>query len=346
VSATHQLDATPDTCFWGYFDQSLAPALKVAPGDSVDVRALTHHAGDAPDLMMDDGVRAIWDAVREGDRGPGVHIMTGPIAVAGAEPGGVVSVRIESTAARLPYGSTASAHWGALHDRFGEEWVTIWRLDDVGPGQAVARPAFSYDFTTRPLYDLPGVITEPDPAARTAWPVPVTVPVRPHFGVLGVAPAEPGRVSSVPPGVHGGNIDNWRLGAGATLHLPVFVPGGLVYVGDPHASQGDGEVCGTAVESSMDARLVLGLADLPGDVVDAPILETDTHWFTHGFDPDLDVAMTRCVERMLVLLEHLYGLPPKLGYALLSVGGDVGVTQVVDGNKGCHTGVAKAIFAA
>jgi acetamidase/formamidase len=110
-------------------------------------------------------------------------------------------------------------------------------------------------------------------------------------------------------------------------------------------SQGDGEVCGTAVESSLDARIVLDLgAELPGEVVDAPVLETATHWFTHGFDPDLDVAMTQCLERMLMLLEHRYGLPPKQGYVLLSVGGDVGVTQVVDGNRGCHVGVAKALF--
>jgi acetamidase/formamidase len=121
--ASHQLDATPDTCFWGFFDQALPPALTVDPGDVVDVRALTHHAGDAPDLMMDDGVRAVWASVAEADRGPGVHIMTGPVAVRGAVAGGAVSVRIESTSARLPYGSTASAHWGALHERFGEEWV-------------------------------------------------------------------------------------------------------------------------------------------------------------------------------------------------------------------------------
>jgi acetamidase/formamidase len=339
----HRLPATPETCFWGYFDRDEPPVLEVEPGDTVAIEALTHHAGDAPDLMMDDGVRAVWQAIAPEDRGPGVHVMTGPIAVTGVKPGDAVAVTVASMAPRLAYGSTIAAHWGALHDLFGEEWITIWEIatDDPERAEALVRPAFRFDFTGRPLYDQPGFLSEPDTVDRQPFSRPVAVPVRPHFGVLGVAPAAEGRVSSIPPDVHGGNVDNWRMGAGATMHLPVFVDGANVFVGDPHMAQGDGEVCGTAVECSLDAELAFHRSELP---IDAPVLETDTHWFTHGFDEDLDLAMRAGVIRMVDLVEHLYGLGRKECYTLLSVGADLGVTQVVDGNKGCHVGIAKSLF--
>jgi len=168
------------------------------------------------------------------------------------------------------------------------------------------------------------------------------VPVRPHFGVMGVAPAMPGKVSSIPPDVYGGNVDNWRLGPGATMYYPVFVEGANLFVGDPHLGQGDGEVCGTAIECSLDATLSLKVVD--DFRIDAPVLETATHWFTHGFSTDLDEAMKASVRRMLDLVGQLYGLSRKEAYALVSVGGDVGVTQVVDGNLGCHTAIPKALF--
>jgi acetamidase/formamidase len=341
--ASHDLPATPETCFWGYFDRDEPPVLEVAPGDLVRVEALTHHAGDAPDLMMDDGVRAVWDAIAVEDRGPGVHVMTGPIAVAGARPGGAVAVTVTDMAPRLAYGATAAANWGALHDVFGEEWITIWEVaaDDPERAEAIVRPAFRFDFVGRPVYDQPGFLSDPATVDRQPFSRAVAVPVRPHFGVLGVAPGRAGRVSSIPPDVYGGNVDNWRLGAGATMHLPVFVEGANVFVGDPHMAQGDGEVCGTAVECSLNAGLRIDLSELP---IDAPVLETDTHWFTHGFDEDLDLAMRASVLRMLELVGHLYGLGRKEAYSLLSVGADLGVTQVVDGNKGCHVGIAKALF--
>ena len=193
-----------------------------------------------------------------------------------------------------------------------------------------------------PIYDQPGFITEPGTAPRLDFGRPVRVPVRPHFGVMGVAPAQPGKVSSIPPDVYGGNVDNWRLGAGATMYYPVFQEGAGLYVGDPHLAQGDGEVCGTAIECSMNAELSIAVVD--DFVIDAPVLETATHWYTHGFSTDLDEAMRASVRRMLRLIEARYGLAAKQAYTLLSVAGDVGVTQVVDGNLGCHTGIAKALF--
>ncbi len=343
VSVSHRLPATPDTCFWGYFDPAESPVLKIASGDRVAVEALTHHAGDAPELMMDEAVQAVWAALEE--RGPGPHVMTGPIAVAGAKPGGTIAVTVESMTPRMPYGSTIAANWGGLYADFEQEWITIWKLCESDPGaaEAFAEPAFWYDFVGRPIYDRPGFVTEPGTAERLPFGRPLKVPVRPHFGVLGVAPAAAGKVSSVPPDVYGGNVDNWRLGPGSTMYYPVFQEGAGVFVGDPHLAQGDGEVCGTAIECSMNAELSIALVD--GFEIDAPVLETATHWYTHGFATDLDEAMRASVRRMLDLIEARYGLARKQAYTLLSVAGDIGVTQVVDANLGCHTAIAKSLFA-
>jgi acetamidase/formamidase/catechol 2,3-dioxygenase-like lactoylglutathione lyase family enzyme len=243
--ASHRLAATPDSCFWGYIDRAEPAILTVDPGDLIEIEAITHHAGDAPDLLMDDGIRAIWDAIPEATRGPGVHILTGPIHVRGAKPGDTLVVRILDMWPRLGHGSNCAANWGLLYDRFGKERITIYELDntdDSGSFPAIARPRFGFDFTAQPLYGPPGVISPPDPAARQPFGTPVAVPVRPHFGVMGVAPATDERLSSIPPGVFGGNVDNWRFGPGATICYPVFTEGANLFVGDPHFAQGDGEI--------------------------------------------------------------------------------------------------------
>ena len=352
AGARHALPATPETCYWGYIDQAQPPVLKVASGDVIHVEAVTHHAGDAPDLLMDDGIHAIWNSIEEGARGPGVHILTGPIEVEGAEPGDTLVVRILDMAPRLPYGSNCAANWGLLHSRFGKERITIYGLDDTpwptprGARAAefptTASPLFGFDFTARAVYDLPGVLSPPDPGARRPFSADVSVPVRPHFGVMGVAPAESGRMSSIPPGVWGGNVDNWRLGPGATMCYPVFVPGGQLYVGDPHFAQGDGEICGTAIEASLNATIQVSV--IKGVANTAPLLETATHWYTHGFGMDLDAAMVMAAEQMLWLMQTHLGLSADDAYSLSSVAMDLGVTQVVDGTIGCHAGIARSIF--
>lgn len=341
----HSLRATPDTCYWGYIDRDQPPCLVVDDGDVIDVEAVTHHAGDAPDLLMDDGIRELWADIAEGDRGPGVHILTGPIHVRGAEPGDTIAVRILSMRPRLPYGSNCAANWGLLYDTFGKERITIYGLDGAAAGGefgATAHPVFGFDFDARPLYDLPGVVSAPDPARRQPFSRPVQVPVRPHFGVMGVAPAEHGKLSSIPPGVFGGNVDNWRVGPGATMCYPVFVPGANLYVGDPHFAQGDGEICGTAIEASLDATIQVSV--LKGIGTTAPLLETATHWFTHGFGADLDAAMRSAAEQMLWLLQEHLGLGAGDAYSLASVAIDLGVTQVVDGTLGCHAALDRSIL--
>jgi acetamidase/formamidase len=345
------LTATPDTCFWGYLDAAEQPVLSVAPGETITIEAITHHSGDAPDLLMDDGIKAIWDGIAPETRTPGVHIMTGPIEVQGAKPGDTLRVELLSMTPRMPYGSNLAANWGLFHTQFSKERITIYELVDPDPAggfPAAARPMFGFDFTALELYDIPGVISEAEPAKREPFRRAVKVPVRPHLGVMGVAP-QGGRVSSIPPGVFGGNVDNWRFGPGATVHYPVFHEGAGFYVGDPHFAQGDGEICGTAIEASLNVTLRLSLAnDLP---VAAPLLRTDTHWYTHGFSggseegvDGLGVAMAMAAEQMLKLMVDRGGFTMDEAYSLASVAIDLGITQVVDGTVGCHAGIAHSIL--
>ena len=140
--------ASPESCFWGFLDPELPPVLKVADGSELLIEAVTHHAGDAPDLLMDDGIRALWAAIPESDRGPGVHIMTGPIWVDGATPGDALRVELRELTPRLPFGSNCAAHWGLLYDVFGKERITVYELVDGG-FDGTARPLFGYDFETR-----------------------------------------------------------------------------------------------------------------------------------------------------------------------------------------------------
>jgi acetamidase/formamidase len=338
------LPAEPATCQWGAIDPDTAPVLTVASGTEIAVEAVTHHAGDAPDLLFDDGIAAIWDGIAPTDRGPGVHLLTGPIAVEGATVGQTLAVEIVGMRPRLPYGSNVAAHWGLLHDETGKERVTIYGLDDAPEGAfgATASPLFAYDFKGRPLYDAPGFVTEPEDRVEEAFTRPVAVPVRPHLGVLGVAPGEAGRRSSIPPGVFGGNVDDWRFGPGATIYLPVLQDGALLYVGDPHFAQGDGEVCGTAIEASAD--VVIRVAVVDDVVVRSPTLQWEGLWATHGFGATLDEAMRMATTLMIELLGRRAGLSYDDAYSLCSVAVDLGVTQVVDGTVGCHAALRTDIL--
>ncbi len=337
MSAVHQLPATPETVHWGHFDPSLEPVLTVRSGDLVEIETLTHQAGDAPDLLMDAGVEAVYDRVQE--RGPGPHILTGPIAIEGARPGDVLQVDILRAEPRLPYGANVSGHWGHLYDVFQKERVTVFELDPVA---LLARALFAYDWKTTPLYDQPGTIVAPGSVEREPALDGVVVPLRPHFGTMGVAPAAPGRHSSVPPGDHGGNIDNWRIGAGGRMLYPIQVDGALLSVGDPHVSQGDGEIAGTALESSLNGLLRLTVRrDLD---VHVPILETAGEVLVHGFGDTLDEAMRAAALRTLGVLQSRYRLSRDDAYAFASLAVDFTITQVVDGRHGVHGRIDTTCF--
>jgi len=336
--ALHTLKATPETVHWGYFDPSTRPALRVRSGDLIQAEAVTHHAGDAPELMMDEAVTRIFKEIPEEDRNPGVHIMTGPIYVEGAKPGDVLEVRYLRMVPRNNYGSNLAANWGYLYKEFGEkERVTIYELD---PNTNTASALYAYDFEGK--YLIPGTVTHCPECDRQPALKGVRIPARPHLGTAGVAPAVDGRVSTIPPGEHGGNIDNWRIGAGATMYYTVQVDGGLFSIGDPHVSQGDGELSGTAIESSLNVLMQIVLRkdiQTPG-----PLLETPKWWIVHGFNEDLNLAMRDASTKMLSLLSDQVGLSRNDAYSLMSVAADFGVTQVVDGTQGCHVRIPRDIF--
>jgi len=196
------------------------------------------------------------------------------------------------------------------------------------------------------------------------------VPIRPHFGVLGVAPADADIVNSIPPGQFGGNIDDWRIGKGATMYYPVEVPTALLSVGDSHAAQGDSEVSGTAIECSLTGtfQLVLRkrdtLAGTPLAGLAYPLLETPYEWVVHGFSyanylaalgpqaqtaifekSSIDLAMRDAFRKMRHFLMTAHGLSEDEAISLVSVAADFGITQVVDGNWGVHAIIKKALFA-
>ncbi len=328
---------------------------------------------------------------RGAGEGFGVHICTGPVYVQGAEPGDVLEVRIldirprQSCSAKhhgKAFGSNAAAWWGFhYHDQLTEpkkrEVVTVYEIHaDAEAPYAKAVYNFRWTPQTDPdgvrhdTIDYPGVVVDPATVDKRYGVLEkARVPIRPHFGVMAVAPRESGLVDSIPPGYFGGNLDNWRAGAGAKLYLPVSVEGALFSVGDPHASQGDSEVCGTAIECSLTGsfqfvlhkRQAFGhsfLADLT-----YPFLETDDAWVLQGLSypnhlaelgpaaqtevyekSSLDLAMRDAFRKARRYLMQAHQLDEDEAVSLISVAVDFGVTQVVDGNWGVHAIIRKAIF--
>lgn len=334
----HTLHATPETIHWGYFDASLKPVLKIRSGDFVALDAVTHQAGDAPELLMDDAIQNIYETIPLQDRHPGVHLMTGPIYVEEAEPGDTLEVRYLSLVPRLPFGTNIAANWGYLAEEFGhKERVTIFYLDR---DRQVAVAKYAYDYPGS--YEKPGQIINEGLIRKEVALEGFRIPLKPHIGTAGVALAQEGRVSTVPPGIHGGNIDNWRIGAGSAMYYPVQVPGALFSVGDPHVSQGDGELDGTAIEASLNA--VMQISVRKHFRVPSPLLDTGSSWIVHGFDPDLNKAMRQASLAMLDFLANIQKMSRHDAYALMSVAADFTVTQVVDQRQGIHVAIPKNVF--
>lgn len=331
----HVLRANPNTVHWGYFDNSVEPALTINSGDVVFVEAITHAAGDAPDLMMDDAIKEIYDAIPVEARNPGAHIMTGPIYVKDAHPGDMIEVEILEITPRIPYGSNLTANWGYLYEEFNQmERVTIYEFDKNGNWLTAK---FAYDFPGS--YNVNGPIVEPGSAERFPVLSGVQIPVRLHIGNMAVAPAESGKISSTPPGPFGGNIDNWRIGAGSSMYYPVFNEGALLSLGDTHFAQGDSELSGTAIEGSANCLIRVNVRKDMN--FSSPILETATSWIVHAFDADLNKAMRKASLELVNFLEKFYQLSREEAYSFISVAADFSVTQVVDQERGIHVSIPK-----
>jgi acetamidase/formamidase len=311
----HELKASPATVHRGFFDASLKPVLTIDSGDIVRLETASGNPRwfeklGVPKEKIPAELYAVFEGV-DGD-GRGDHTLNGPIAIRGAEPGDMLEIRIRSVDVRLPIG--------------GQGFV---------PNRGLLPEEFPYE---------KGRVTWIDVGRRMVQFAPgIEIPAKPFWGVIGVAPpSSMGRVSSGPPNVFGGNLDNPDLGAGSTLYLPVHVGGALLSIGDGHAVQGHGEVSLSAVETSLKGEIQVVLHK--GRRLHWPRAETATHYITMGLDADLDEAAKIATREMLDLLVETKGLSREDAYLLTSIAMDLFVTQVVDGTKGIHAMVPKAIF--
>ncbi|HWM48310.1 MAG TPA: acetamidase/formamidase family protein [Xanthobacteraceae bacterium] len=307
----HHLKASPETCHWGFFDPNQPSVLTVKSGDTVTIDCVSGNPEFMPDAAKFRIPPELTEIHARSEHGHGPHILTGPVKVEGAKPGQVLEVRIHDVKLRTDWGHNIIRPLaGALPDDFDEPRNVIIPLDE-----------------TRMVGTMP-------------WGL--ELKLKPFFGVMGVAPpAGWGRITSVVPRAHGGNLDNKELGAGATLYLPVFREGALFSVGDGHGVQGDGEVCVTAIETSLQGTFEFILRD---DMQLAyPRAETPTHYLTMGMDPDLDQCMVMALRDMLNLLNEKANLSREDAYMLCSLAADLRVTQAVNGSRGIHVMIEKSV---
>ncbi len=310
------LKPSPTTVAWGYYDASTPPVLRVKSGDTVEIHTLITssparlEAAGLPPGDVEPALREITEKVT--NKGPGGHILTGPVYVEGAEPGDTLEVQILSIRLAIPYAYNAFAPGrGFLPEDFPYARMRIIPLDEK---RMVARFA-------------PGI----------------EIPLHPFFGSLGVAPPPvSGRISSGPPWIHAGNLDNRELVAGTKLFIPIHAKGALFLAGDGHAGQGNGEVDITALETSLVGtfRLIVR-KDLR---LKWPRAETPTHYITMGIHEDLNEAAKMAVREMIDFLVSEKRLSRDDAYMLASVAADLSITQLVDGNKGVHATIAKSLF--
>jgi acetamidase/formamidase len=312
----HILKASCQTVHLGGFSHQLEPVLTVDSGDSIEVETYTGfylYDKAPPEFITPEFLEICQHLPAERKVGPGPHLLTGPIYVSNAEPGDVLEVKLEAISPRLPIGFNAiRPGWGALPQQFTEPRLRFIPLDlDKGIAEFPSGSG-------------------------------IHIPLKPFFGILGVATAETNR-SSVPPGSYGGNIDNRELQAGSKIFLPVFVPGALLSIGDGHSAQGDGEIDVTAIETSMNGTIQINLRkDLK---FTNPIAETPTDIITLGFGETLDEAFEFALKQMITWLERFVGLSAEEAYVLCSLAVNFHITQVVNTpQKGVHGMLPKSIL--
>ena len=312
--ATHRLDAAADTVHWGYFDAALKPLITVDPGDTVVISTVSGHSNQLPPansgLTVPDALRAVHAHVQPKLGGP--HILTGPVAVRGAKAGQVLEVHIKAI--------DLSFDWG----------------------YNVIRPlagALPDDFKQTRLIHIP--LDRKRMVGKMPWGLELAL--KPFFGIMATSPpAAWGPVASPPPRRNGGNMDNKELVAGTTLFLPIHVDGAMFSCGDGHGVQGDGEVCITAIETGLIGTFELHVRD--DMTLEWPMAETPTHVMTMAFDPDLDDCVVIALRDMIKLICARTNLSREDAYTLCSLAADLRVTQVVNGSKGIHVMLEKALL--
>lgn len=303
--------ASPKTCHWGFFDAQLPPVATIASGEEVIMDTVS----GGPQVLPGDGYHVPPELLEIHKAGaptmPG-HILTGPVAVEGAMPGDVLQVDILDVQLRQDWGyNVIRPLVGTLPQDFPNTHATTIPLD------------------TR--------------TKEATMPWGLKLPLAPFFGVMAVAPPhEWGRISTIEPRAHGGNLDNQELVAGTTLYLPVFTEGALFSCGDGHGAQGDGEVCVTAIETALQGRFRLTVRrDLD---VSYPEAETLEHFVTMGLHADLDVCVEIALRRMIALVSERAGISREYAYMLCSLAGDLRITQTVNREKGVHMMMPKDLM--
>lgn len=311
MPAVPHLPASVETCHWGAFDARLPPVMTVASGERFTVDTVSGGAAVLPPPGFHVPPELLEIHARSPMLGPG-HILTGPVAVQGAMPGDTLEVRIVDAQLRQDWGyNVIRPLAGTLPDEFD-----------------------AYRHLNIPL-DAQRMV------ARLPWGR--ELPLHPFFGVMGVAPpAHWGRIGTIQPRAHGGNLDNKEFGPGTSLYLPVHVPGALFSCGDGHGAQGDGEVCTSAIETALRGTFELVLHR--GQALAYPRGETPTHWITMGMDPDLDQCLTMALRDMIVLVGEKAGLGREDAYTLCSLAADFCITQTVNGHRGVHGMLAKSLL--
>jgi acetamidase/formamidase len=305
----HHLSAGPETCVWGFFAAEVPPVLTVRSGDQVTIDSVSGTAETLPPpgFHVPPELLAIHEKLRREMAG---HILTGPVAVEGAKPGQVLEVRIIDVQLRQDWG------YNAIRPLAG---------------------TLQEDFTETRLLNIP--MDRERNVANLPWGV--DLPLSPFFGVMGVAPPRQwGRITSLVPRAHGGNLDNKELLPGTTLYLPIFVEGAMFSCGDGHGAQGDGEVCVTAIETALQGTFELIVRDDLSFTY--PRAETPTHYITMGMDPDLDQCVVMALRDMIKLVGEKANLSREDAYTLCSLAADLRVTQTVNGSKGIHVMLAKS----
>lgn len=319
AGTTYTLLATPKTVVWGHYDATTPPVLRIQSGDTVVFHTVLTNSPTGLEKSgvkpadVEQSLRDLFDGVAAKDRGPGGHILTGPVFIEGAEAGDTLEVRVRKIDLAIPYAYNAF--------RYGAGFQT----DDFPYARVKIIPL---DRATRTAHFGPGI----------------DIPLHPFFGSMGVAPpAGFGRYDSAPPTIIGGNMDNKELVEGSAVYYPVFANGALFQIGDGHAGQGNGEVDITAMETSLVGTLQFivhkGMKTGP-----YPRAETPTHFISMGFDDDLTVATHKAVAGMIDFLVTQKHLSRDDAYMLISVAGDIDITELVDHNKGVHVMLPKAIF--
>ncbi|HEY2498588.1 MAG TPA: acetamidase/formamidase family protein [Candidatus Angelobacter sp.] len=359
LKSDYYVPATTDTIRWGYLpDNAAKPLVTVPSGASVTFDTVSHEGiledqgrdpakyfggfGVAPDHVLNDAKAIAASSLTHDFVKDGPHVVIGPVAVDNAMPGDVLKVEMVSLLPRVPYGIISNRHGkGALPGEFPEN-------ADPQPGASAANPQL-YNNVSKfvPIRLINGKwygILKVEQGGE------IHIPVAPFMGTMGVAPNVSGKPNSVPPGDYGGNLDIRYLTAGATLYLPVQVPGAMFFIADPHFAQGNGEVALTAVEGSLRTTLrftVLKAGDpaIPGSgKLSSPFAETPDYWIAIGLDPDLNEAMKKATREAVRFLSEKQGMDRATALAYLSAAADFEVSQVVDKTKGIHALIRKQDF--